>query len=206
MRFQGRITQWKDEQGFGFITPNSGGERLFLHIRAFSRGQARPAGDELVTYEMARDDKGRPRAAAVQFVRPAGQKRMATGPGSQRWPLVLAVLFLGFLAVSVLAGKMPVILLVLYGVLSVVAFLAYAVDKSAARAGRWRTQENTLHLLALAGGWPGALVAQQQLRHKTAKPTFLVVFWATVILNCGALAWLLTPAGDQTLHRLLASL
>ncbi|PKO34212.1 MAG: DUF1294 domain-containing protein [Betaproteobacteria bacterium HGW-Betaproteobacteria-7] len=206
MRFQGRITQWKDEQGFGFITPNSGGERLFLHIRAFSRGQPRPGGDEIVTYEMARDDKGRPRAAAVQFVRPAGQKRTATGPGSQRWPLALAALFLGFLVVSTLAGKLPPILPVFYGGISVVAFVAYALDKSAARNGRWRTQENTLHLLALAGGWPGALVAQQKLRHKSAKPSFLVVFWATVLLNCGALAWLLTPAGGQTLHRLLASI
>ncbi|PKO86455.1 MAG: DUF1294 domain-containing protein [Betaproteobacteria bacterium HGW-Betaproteobacteria-12] len=206
MRLQGRISQWKDEQGFGFITPNCGGERLFLHIRAFARGQPRPAGDEIVTYEMARDDKGRPRAAAVQFVRPAGQKRMPAGPTSKRWPLILAALFLALLAVSALAGKLPAMLPVIYCGLSVVAFLAYALDKSAARNGRWRTQENTLHLLALAGGWPGALVAQQQLRHKTAKTSFLVVFWATVIVNCGALAWLLTPAGGQTLHRLLASL
>jgi uncharacterized membrane protein YsdA (DUF1294 family)/cold shock CspA family protein len=206
MRFQGRITQWKDDQGFGFITPNSGGERLFLHIRAFTRGQPRPAGDEIVTYEMARDDKGRPRAAAVQFVRPAGQKRAPAVPGSQRWPLVLAALFLAFLTAAALAGKLPVMLPVLYGGLSVVAFLAYALDKSAARNGRWRTKENTLHLLSLAGGWPGALVAQQRLRHKSSKPSFLAVFWVTVVLNCGILAWLLTPAGNQTLRQLLASL
>jgi uncharacterized membrane protein YsdA (DUF1294 family)/cold shock CspA family protein len=206
MRFQGRITQWKDDQGFGFITPNSGGERLFLHIRAFSRGQPRPAGDEIVTYEMARDDKGRPRAAAVQFVRPAGQKRTPAGSGGQRWPLVLAALFLALLAVSALAGKLPAMLPLVYGGLSVVAFLAYALDKSAARNGRWRTQENTLHLLALAGGWPGALVAQQRLRHKSSKTSFLAVFWLTVVLNCGGLAWLLTPAGNQTLRQLLASL
>lgn len=206
MRLQGRITQWKDEQGFGFITPNGGGERLFLHIRAFSRGQPRPAGDEIVTYEMARDDKGRPRAAAVQFVRPSSQKRAPTGPASRRWPLVLAASFLALLTVSALAGRLPALLPVFYGGLSLVAFLAYAVDKSAARNGRWRTQESTLHLLALAGGWPGALVAQQRLRHKSAKPSFLVVFWVTVVLNCGALAWLLTPTGGQTLHRLLAGI
>lgn len=206
MRFQGRITQWKDEQGFGFITPNGGGERLFLHIRAFSRGQPRPAGDEIVTYEMARDDKGRPRAAAVQFVRPASQKRTPAGPGSKRWPLALAALFLALLAVAAMAGKLPVMLPLVYGGLSVVAFVAYALDKSAARNGRWRTPENTLHLLALAGGWPGALVAQQQLRHKSAKPSFLVVFWATVVLNCGALGYLLTPAGGPALRQLLGSL
>jgi hypothetical protein len=44
------------------------------------------------------------------------------------------------------------------------------------------------------------------LRHKSAKPAFLVVFWATVLLNCGALAYLLTPAGGLALRQLLGSL
>lgn len=206
MRYQGRITQWKDDQGFGFITPNGGGERLFLHIRAFSRDQPRPAGDEIVTYEMARDDKGRPRATAVRFVRPASQKRNLAGPSSKRWPLLLAASFLALLTGAAIAGKLPAILLVIYGGLSVVAFLAYALDKSAARNGAWRTPEKTLHLLALGGGWPGALVAQQQLRHKSSKPSFLAVFWATVVVNCGALTYLLTPAGKQVLLQMLASL
>lgn len=77
-----------------------------------------------------------------------------------------------------------------YLALSALAFLAYAVDKSAAIAGRWRTTEKTLHWLSLAGGWPGALLAQQLLRHKTSKPGFVAVFWGTVLLNVLALvAW-----------------
>jgi len=79
----------------------------------------------------------------------------------------------------------------------------YAIDKSAARKGAWRTQESTLHLLSLAGGWPGALIAQQKLRHKTRKPSFRVVFWITVVLNCGAFLWLMTSEGGQTLKALL---
>jgi len=67
--------------------------------------------------------------------------------------------------------------------MSVVAFLAYAIDKSAAARGRWRTSEHKLHMLALAGGWPGALLAQQFLRHKSAKQSFRQVFWGTVFLN-----------------------
>ena len=47
----------------------------------------------------------------------------------------------------------------LYGGASVVCTLVYAIDKSAAVAGRWRVSENTLHTLGLVGGWPGALVA-----------------------------------------------
>lgn len=70
-----------------------------------------------------------------------------------------------------------------YLVLSAVAFVAYAIDKSAARRGARRTPESTLHLLALLGGWPGALLAQQFLRHKSTKASFRAVFWATVVIN-----------------------
>ena len=69
---------------------------------------------------------------------------------------------------------------------------AYRFDKSAARAGRRRTPESTLHTLALFGGWPGALVGQQVWRHKTTKQPFRTLFWGTVILNCAALTWLVT--------------
>ncbi|WP_293937380.1 DUF1294 domain-containing protein [Iodobacter sp.] len=78
-----------------------------------------------------------------------------------------------------------------YLLMSIVAFIAYAVDKSAAKNNRWRTQESTLHFLGLLGGWPGALLAQWVLRHKSKKAAFMVVFWATVLINCVALAWFL---------------
>jgi uncharacterized membrane protein YsdA (DUF1294 family) len=73
-------------------------------------------------------------------------------------------------------------------VLSVVTFLVYAIDKHAARKGHWRVPENLLHLLSLAGGWPGALTAQRALRHKCSKRSFQFVFWLTVVLNLG-LGW-----------------
>jgi len=75
-----------------------------------------------------------------------------------------------------------------YLVASVVAFAVYAADKSAARAGRRRTPENTLILLGLVGGWPGALVAQRTLRHKTRKTGFLAAFWLSAALNVAVLA------------------
>jgi len=88
----------------------------------------------------------------------------------------------------------------LYIAASIVAFAVYAFDKLAAVKGRWRTPENTLHVLALMGGWPGALTAQGMLRHKSKKLSFQVVFWASVVLNCAALIWLLTPEGSETLR------
>jgi uncharacterized membrane protein YsdA (DUF1294 family) len=80
------------------------------------------------------------------------------------------------------------VLLLSYAVLSAACFVAYARDKSAARRGARRTPERRLLLLGLAGGWPGAVLAQQMLRHKTAKPVFQLLFWCSVLLNVGVLA------------------
>ena len=68
----------------------------------------------------------------------------------------------------------------------------YSYDKSAARSSGQRTPENTLHLVDLLGGWPGALIAQQRLRHKTVKQPFQAIFWATVVLNVAAMGWLVS--------------
>ena len=89
------------------------------------------------------------------------------------WPLDLPVVAIGLL------------------LLNIATFLSYALDKSAATQGRWRTSENTLHGLAAAGGWPAAWLAQRALRHKSRKREFLAVYVLTVLLNLGALGLLL---------------
>lgn len=87
--------------------------------------------------------------------------------------------------------------LALYLVTSIAAFAAYAADKSAAANGRWRTRESTLLFWGLIGGWPGALLAQSLLHHKSRKRSFQFLFWVTVLLNCGALIWLFLPPGSH---------
>ena len=84
--------------------------------------------------------------------------------------------------------------------LSAVTFIAYAIDKHAAKKAHQRTPEAHLHLLSLFGGWPGAMLAQQILRHKSQKTSFRFIYWLTVGLNCSAIGWLLTPTGLQTLR------
>jgi uncharacterized membrane protein YsdA (DUF1294 family) len=109
-------------------------------------------------------------------------------------PLIFAALFIALIAGAVVAGWLPPYMLGLYLVPSVIAYFIYAWDKWAAKNHRWRTAESTLHLFGLLGGWPGAIVAQQMLRHKTKKHSFQMVFWGTVVLNCGALLWFLSHA------------
>lgn len=103
---------------------------------------------------------------------------------------------LGFLLVYLVATvlwRVPGWVGGLYLAASGWSFAVYAVDKSAARAGRWRVPERTLLLIGLAGGWPGAVVAQQVLRHKTCKPGFRFLFWASVWLNALAFIALVSP-------------
>lgn len=79
-------------------------------------------------------------------------------------------------------------LLFLYGVMSLVTFVVYGLDKWKAKRGAWRTAEKTLHILELCCGWPGAMLAHKWLRHKSYKPAFRRVFWCMVALNVLLLA------------------
>lgn len=199
MRHQGQISSWNEEKGFGFIAPVAGGEDVFVHWSAFLRRDQRPKPSDLVVYELAVDGRGRLQATAVAFegkplMPPASARRSAVfGP-------VFSMFILLLVLVATIVGSLPVVVLGIYVAGSAVAFVAYALDKSAAQRGQWRTRESTLHLLALVGGWPGALAAQRLLRHKSSKVHFQVAFWVSVFLNCLALAWLLSPLGAAALH------
>ena len=103
------------------------------------------------------------------------------------FPLALfAVLY----AYASLAWDLPLLVGAAYLVTSLTCFVAHAIDKSAARANTWRTPEITLLTLSLVGGWPGALLAQQWLRHKTGKRSFQWKFQLAVALNIVLFAYL----------------
>jgi uncharacterized membrane protein YsdA (DUF1294 family) len=96
-------------------------------------------------------------------------------------------------------GYIPKSLALSYFIISFITFIAYALDKSKARRGAWRTPESTLHLFALIGGWPGAAIAQQTIRHKSQKTAFRIVFGFTLVINISALIWLLSSYGADFL-------
>jgi len=114
-----------------------------------------------------------------------------------------AALFFGIVGLSVFSGKIPSLVFSLYVAISIITFFIYQADKIAARKGTWRTPEATLHLLSLIGGWPGAIIAQQMLRHKSKKQPFRFIFWITIILNLCAYAWFYTPRAAE---KILSSL
>jgi uncharacterized membrane protein YsdA (DUF1294 family) len=73
--------------------------------------------------------------------------------------------------------------------MSLLSLVAYDMDKRAARAEGQRTPEVRLHLLDLACGWPGGLLAQHLFRHKNRKSSFQFGFWTTVVANIAAVTY-----------------
>ncbi len=118
-------------------------------------------------------------------------------------PYLLASGFLLFLIFHAWLGYSSWKMAGFYLVASLLTFVVYAVDKHAARNQRWRTAESTLQLLALFGGWPGALLAQRRLRHKSSKTAFLTVFWLAVLGNLLAVYWLYFSASASTFRKML---
>lgn len=187
VRLAGRISEWNDDKGFGFVVPNGGGDRAFVHISEFPRGTRRPVQGDLVSYLPGRDDRGRLQAKKLKL---AGQKVEAPRTPTRVPRTSIGLVSLALAGVLAALGLVPAAIGLAYLAASAVAYLMYWIDKSAAEGGRRRIPESTLHMSALLGGWPGALLAQQQFRHKTIKQPFQGVFWVTVIANLALFGWL----------------
>ena len=200
----GTISKWNDEKGFGFINPKSGGKTIFAHINDYSRIHKPPEKGLEVNYFISTDPKGRRCAVEVRPIK--GHKNNAREFKQKTFSIVLFSSFACVLYFLLNSNLIPPVIIGVYGVMSAIAFAMYVKDKNAAEWGSWRTQESTLHMLALLGGWPGAAIAQSFLRHKSKKLSFRVTYWMTVIINCGALGWLVSPQGSLWLTTVMKNL
>ncbi|PSW32298.1 DUF1294 domain-containing protein [Photobacterium phosphoreum] len=202
MNNKGTIVQWNHQKGFGFIQPQRGGDNVFFHISALVDRQSRPRINESVYYELSTDNKGKKSAKSIIFVKPHSGMDKYTAPMSKAQGF--SVLFLALVAGWVWLARCPYWVLIGYICLSIVTFAVYAHDKRAAQKDRWRTKEASLHLLALAGGWPGALWAQKILRHKSQKQPFKAILWLMIIANITVFIMIFTPFGYHWLHNATA--
>lgn len=196
MRIDGILKSWNDERGFGFIEPLQGGQEIFIHIKALENRAERPVVGQRLSFEVETGPEGKKRATRVLAVRARAPRARPAKDSPAQWGTASYFAIAAFLGVFLIVGllwRVPNWVGGLYGLASVVAFLAYALDKSAAVAGRRRISEQTLILLGLAGGWPGAIVAQQWLRHKSNKASFRSSFWGSVMLNVAGFVLLSSP-------------
>ena len=179
MAQQGELIEWNDERGFGFIRPDAGSERLFVHISQIGRIATRPRVGDRVSFAIGpgRDGKAAATKVTIAGANPIKARALARGveavaPVHDRIRVYVGLTILAILAFGWLAGSIPLLLATLYLVLGLASAWLYYSDKRSAEAGEWRTSEAMLHGLDLAFGIIGGLLAQQIFRHKTAKRGF----------------------------------
>lgn len=82
------------------------------------------------------------------------KSRAASPSASSPIPLIVASLFVLLVVAATLARRLPQAVILIYGFVSILTFLVYWYDKSAARNGQWRTKESSLLFLGLVGDGP----------------------------------------------------
>ena len=159
---RGTLVRWMEDKGFGFIRPDDGGKDVFVHIRDFGKISRAPKVGDTIRYQPAPDGAGKFRAAAVliegltrlptERVRRARANLLEQETSVPVRDSIILAIFISVVASLAVLGKVPVVVPLIYVTVSCCTILVYEFDKSAAMNERWRTKENTLHLLAVMGG------------------------------------------------------
>lgn len=168
-----RIIEWNLEKGYGFLQVGTG--RIFLHRRDFAEHHKRPAVGDVVCFTLGQDARGRTCARNAVHVNDGGRIT------SVKVMVLACLLVLPAVALYRQDAGVRWVAAVVVVVMGLTSYFCYVADKRRARERKWRLSEAKLHLTALLGGWPGAFLAQQRLRHKISKADFQVIFWMIVL-------------------------
>lgn len=170
-RLTGLVDKWNEDRGFGFIKTNTY-ENIFFHISEWQTHDRPKVGDE-VFFVLTKENKGlkgievRKKDSAIEVFA----------------KFRLGVIWYGVLLMLIGFSRLPAWVLLAYFVADILSYLMYALDKKRAYTNQWRIPENHLHILSLMGGWNGARIAQQKLRHKTQKQPFRFLYFLTILIN-----------------------
>lgn len=172
----GRITEWNEAKGYGFV--DDGKQRVFAHIRDFTERPHSPQPGDKVTYTLGTDRQGRTCALSIHLPFTGVPLR------SIHFIALAFLLVTPGIAIARLVGTNFAWALAGWVLLaSSITYGLYAWDKRRAQRDEWRISEKVLHLWEMLGGWPGAFLAQRRLRHKSAKLSYLFIFWLIIALH-----------------------
>jgi uncharacterized membrane protein YsdA (DUF1294 family)/cold shock CspA family protein len=169
----GKIVAWDQKRGFGWLECE--GERLFVHLREFKGTKIIPGLNVEFPFVVGTDVQGRPCAKGVDASLVNGSVKVLG------WLQLATLLFWPIAGVSNLselwwipASQMMII--------SIATYKLYEYDKRQAIAYGWRVPQTIMYLAEMAGGWPGAFIAQRRLRHKSTKKSYQSIFWGIILL------------------------
>ncbi|MGF1755827.1 DUF1294 domain-containing protein [Vibrio makurazakiensis] len=180
-----------------------GSERTVLQWEGgIRKNSANPLNsqDSLVQRDLVHHDVDSKRRAAI-FDQSAKEKSSTSSvsPFVFNFSMAIVVWFITVLLASIWLVKYPPIVLLFYVFLSAVTYSFYMFDSAAAKQNTLRIHNGILHTLSLAGGWPGALIAQCSYKVHYHNKVFAVLFWCTVGLNFLVYVWTFTEAGNAHL-------
>lgn len=179
-RPSGKVAEWFDERGYGFIDV-ANGERLFFHISQLRDRDARARVGDPVTFSLGVGRNGKPAAIDVQV---AGRNARSQGTASREldrpfardsYRVYAAILLIVVVMAAVILDHAPLWVAAVYLVMGGVSAALYAEDKKRARDDTWRIPEANLHSVDFLGGIIGGLLAQHIFRHKTSKASYIAV-------------------------------
>ncbi len=194
MSIVGKIEQWDERKGYGFISVDRQAPRILFHLSDLSGYSQKPRLNERVHFTLAKDAHG-------SFVAKHIERPMVFG-----FSMAVTVWFVTILASSVWLIDYPAVAMLYYALISSITYVVYLYDRSATIENRVRIPEILLHSLAAMGGWIGAAIAQASLRREPSTIGYQYGFWLSVIINLAAYAWTFTPAGERILDEWITAL
>ena len=181
IRKKGIITTWNDNKGYGFITPLGEKKEIFIHVTEF-RGH--PSINDKIIFTLSKDKNGRECAInATRFSKIKLTLEEEEPNHINILSIFLISIFYLMLFYFSTKGTLKISIIPYYISMGILTFFIYSTDKNYAKEGSWRISEKTLHILSIIGGWTGALIAQNKLRHKSSKSSFQIIFLFTVLFN-----------------------
>lgn len=118
---KGKITSWKNDKGFGFITPDDQSENIFFHISSVKQASRKPEIGDTVVFEVLKDSKGRFKASHVllegaSLANLGATKKIVTEPvkkdGLDYFGLVILALLFAMTLILFFFKNMPELALV----------------------------------------------------------------------------------------------